>query len=418
MIEISFTDVLLIATGALAVAVVAVSRLIRTLPVSEALVAVLVGVALGPQLTGALDVEPLTDEWKHLHEASRLLLALSVMAVALRYPSAAVRRQWRPVALLLLVVMPLMAVTTAVLSVVIVGVGLGTALLLGAALAPTDPVLASNVVTGRPAEQTLPGRDREVLSLESGANDGLAFPLVVAALAVAGSLRAPAAAIEAVYAVGGAIALGGVAGWLGARALAYAESHRQAEQTPTLLFTVFLALGVLGACGLLRLDGVLAAFVAGIAFNLAGRGDERAREAGLNESVNRLAALPFFVYLGAVLPWREWAALGWPAVWLAVGVLLLRRLPWLLLLSRPLRLHRADAAYLGWFGPLGVSAVFYLTLVAERGSATPELLAAGSLVVAASVVAHGTTASPGVVLYRRVVVDAEHDDRSERQTAD
>jgi NhaP-type Na+/H+ or K+/H+ antiporter len=401
VVEISFIDVLLVATGALAVVVVALSRLIRSLPVSEPLVALLVGVVLGPQVLVALDVPPLTQEWKHLHEVSRLLLALSVVAVALRYPSEAVRRQWRPVALLLLVVMPLMGVTTAALSAAVLGAGLGAAVLLGAALAPTDPVLASSVVTGRPAEETLPDRDREVLSLESGANDGLAFPLVLAALAVAAPLTAGAATAEAAYAVAGAIALGGAFGWLAARALAFAEKHREAERTPTLLFTAFLALAVLGASGLLRLDGVLAAFAAGIAYNLAGEGDERARDAGLNESVNRMAALPLFVYLGAVLPWGEWAALGWRGIALAVAVLLLRRLPWLLLLARPLRLGRADAAYLGWFGPIGVSAVFYLTLVAERGAATPELLAAGSLIVTASLVAHGTTSSPGVAVYRR-----------------
>ena len=401
MVHISFVDVLLVATGTLAVVVVALSQLIRSLPLSEPLVALLVGAVLGPHVLGALDVAPLTQEWTHLHEASRLLLALSVMAVALRYPSGSVRRRWRPVALLLLVVLPLMALTTAALSTVLLGVGVGAAALLGAALAPTDPVLASSVVTGRRAEDALPERDREVLSLESGANDGLAFPLVIAALALAAPLRAGPAAAEAVYAVVGAVVLGGALGWIGARALAYAESRREAERTPTLLFTVFLALAVLGASGLFRLDGVLAAFVAGVAFNLAGQGDERAREAGLNESVNRLAALPLFVYLGAVLPWREWMALGWSGVALAFAVLLLRRLPWLLLLARPLRLAPADATYLGWFGPIGVSAVFYLTLLAERGAATSEVLAAGSLVVAASLVAHGTTSSPGVTLYRR-----------------
>ncbi len=123
VVEISFVDVLLVATGALAVVVVALSRLIRSLPVSEPLVALLVDVVLGPSVTGALDVPPLTEESQHLHEASRLLLALSVMAVALRYPSEAVLRRWRPVALLLLVVMPLMAVTTAALSAAVLGVG-------------------------------------------------------------------------------------------------------------------------------------------------------------------------------------------------------------------------------------------------------------------------------------------------------
>jgi len=66
-----------------------------------------------------------------------------------------------------------------------------------------------------------------------------------------------------------------------------------------------------------------------------------------------------------------------------------------------MRRERTDARRGCWFGPIGVSAVFYLTLVAERGAATPELLAAGSLIVTASLVAHGTTSSLGVTLYRR-----------------
>ena len=302
----------------------------------------------------------------------------------------------------MIVVMPLMALATAALATAVLGLGLGAALLLGAALAPTDPVLASSVVTGQPAETTLPERDRVVLSAESGANDGLALPLVLAALAVAAPATASAASAEASYAVVGAVAVGAASGWLGARALAWAESHHEAERTPTLLFTALLALGVLGASGLLGLDGVLAAFVAGIAFNLASSGDEPARDAGIDESVNRVLALPLFLYLGAVLPWQDWAALGWQGVALALAVLLLRRLPLLLLLARPLRFGLPDAVYLGWFGPIGVSSVFYLTLIAERGAAAPGLLAAGTLVVVTSVVVHGTTAAPGVALYRRV----------------
>jgi NhaP-type Na+/H+ or K+/H+ antiporter len=72
------------------------------------------------------------------------------------------------------------------------------------------------------------------------------------------------------------------------------------------------------------------------------------------------------------------------------------------LLRRPLGLDRADAAFLGWFGPIGVSALFYLALEAERLDLDPVVLAAGSLVVAASTVVHGTTSTPGRVLYRTV----------------
>ena len=77
--------------------------------------------------------------------------------------------------------------------------------------------------------------------------------------------------------------------------------------------------------------------------------------------------------------------------------------PLVLLLRRPLRLAWRDAVFLGWFGPIGVSAVFYLTLLAERlpaADATP-VLAAGTAVVAASTVVHGVTSSPGRRLYAR-----------------
>ena len=71
-----------------------------------------------------------------------------------------------------------------------------------------------------------------------------------------------------------------------------------------------------------------------------------------------------------------------------------------------------DAVHLGWFGPIGVSALFYLAMEAERLGAEPTVLAAGTLVVAASTVLHGVTAAPGRVLYRRAAEGQEAGDRS------
>jgi NhaP-type Na+/H+ or K+/H+ antiporter len=169
-----------------------------------------------------------------------------------------------------------------------------------------------------------------------------------------------------------------------------------------LLFTVLLALLVLGLSGVLHLDGVLTAFVAGLAFNLTSTGGERTAEVEIDEAVNRFAVLPVFVLLGASIPWTVWQQLGWPAVTLAVAVLLLRRVPVLLLLKRPLHLGWADALYLGWFGPVGVSAVFYLTLEAKELGLSHEVMGAGSMIVVASTVVHGLTSAPGRVLYRRL----------------
>lgn len=394
-------DLLLLAGGLLAIGVAAMSTRLRRLPLSEPLLGLAVGIVLGPELTGVLDVAPLTEDSTWTHTATRLLLAISVMSIALRYPFGRARSRWREVLLLLAVAMPAMALVTAGLSAALLGVGLGAAALLGAALCPTDPVLASNVVTGTPAEEDLPARDRQILSLESGANDGLALPLVLAAIAVAGPVTGGDAALESLWQVAGAVVVGVAFGWLAGRALRYGEEHGATDPGPLALFTAVLAFAVLGLSGLIHVDGVLAVFVCGLAFNLVATGSERTTDVPIDEAVNRFLVLPLFIAVGAALPWGAWADLGWRGPALAVAVLLLRRLPVLLLLRRPLRLGWADAVHLGWFGPIGVSALFYLSVEAEHLVAGTTVLAAGTLVVAASTVVHGVTAAPGRVLYRK-----------------
>lgn len=398
--------VLLTAVAALGLLVAALSARLRLLPVSEPLLALVAGIALGPELLGVVELPPLTQEHALVHEMSLLLLAVSVMAIALRYPIRDVRRRGRDVLLLLLVVMPLMAVTTAGLAWWVLSVPVTAALLVGAALCPTDPVLASSVVTGDPAEKALPSRTRQLLSLESGANDGLALPLVVVALALATPLGAGEATVEVVREVLGAVALGAALGWIAARAVCTGEKHGATSPAPVVVFTLVLALGVLGAAKWAGVSGIIAVFVAGLLFNAGSTGQERAGAVPVDEAVNRFLVLPVFVVLGAVLPWSDWRALGWAGPALVVGVLLLRRPPWLLALARPLRLPVPDAAFLGWFGPIGVSAVYYLTDIAERTDIDARLLAAGTLVVAASTVVHGITSTPG----RRLYASATRDD--------
>ncbi|MCZ2860435.1 cation:proton antiporter domain-containing protein [Blastococcus sp. VKM Ac-2987] len=411
-------DVLLTAAGALALVAAAWSERIRRLPVSEPLLALGIGVVLGPAVLGVLPLPDLLAEHAWLHTAARLLLAVSVMSVALRYPFHVARARWRPVLLLLAVVMPAMAVVTAGLAALTLGVGLGVAALIGAALTPTDPVLASTVTTGKPAEEDLPGRDRQVLSLESGINDGLALPLVLVALALAGPLTAGEALVESVWDVAGAVLLGLLLGWLGGQALRAGADHGATDPGPELVFTIVLAFATLGAGGLIRVDGVLAVFVCGLAFNAVSTGRERAADVRIDEAVNRFVVLPLFLAFGAILPWAEWRALGWSGLLFAVLVLLLRRPPVVYLLRRPLHLARPDAVYLGWFGPIGVSALFYLTLESERLQLDPVVLVAGTLVVAVSTVVHGLTATPGRVVYRKVAGPAGREEGDDDPAGD
>jgi NhaP-type Na+/H+ or K+/H+ antiporter len=169
--------------GSLAVVLAAMSTNVRDLPLSEPLLALVLGVVVGPEVLGLIQV-PEDQRPRLMTEVARVLLAVSLMGVGLRYPVRQLRGVLSPTALLVTVGMVGMAALTAALMWLVLGVPVALAVLRGACLTPTDPVLASSVVTGKPAEEHLPLRTRQLLSAESGTNDGLALPLVLVGIAL------------------------------------------------------------------------------------------------------------------------------------------------------------------------------------------------------------------------------------------
>jgi sodium/hydrogen antiporter len=104
------------------------------------------------------------------------------------------------------------------------------------------------------------------------------------------------------------------------------------------------------------------------------------------------------------LPWEGWLELGWRGLLLVVAVLLLRRLPTVLALRPllgPLRRRTKDVLFLGWFGPIGAAALYYATF-SFRETGIEEAWVVGSLIICASVVVHGLTATPLTKLYGRL----------------
>lgn len=386
--------------GGLALLLLLGSSRIRPWPVTGPLLALVTGVVVGPIGLDVLVVsDPLRDPL--LLEGSRALLAVSLIGVALRFPLPSIRPHLRPILLLVGIVMPLAAAVTGAAAALLLGLPLALAALLGACLCPTDPVLASDVVTGKRAEEDLPERTRVVLSEESGANDGLALPLVLLALAPVLSGSVGENALTSLYQVLVAVLFGVATGAAVAKALRYVEANGDVEGPSELLLTLVLAITVLGGARVLHSDGVLAVFAAGLAYN-AGVGTRNREEQGmLDEVANRYLVIPFFVVIGAVLPWAEWQALGWGGVGFAAAALLVRRPPIILTLCRLLGLRGRDALFAGWFGPIGVSAVFYVTFSIEEGVRDPRLFAAATLAVAVSTLVHGVTGTPGRRLYVR-----------------
>ncbi|BBL80348.1 sodium:proton antiporter [Rubrobacter xylanophilus] len=399
-------NLMLLIVGGVVLLVGLLSGPIKRSLLSAPLVALLVGVLVGPSVLGLLDPTGWGRQATVLEQAARLTVAISLMGIALRLPSGYPLKSWRSLIVMLGPVMTLMWLASGLLTYFILGLPFWLAMLIGAVLTPTDPVVSSTIVTGKMAEQKLPARLRNLLSGESGANDGLAYPFVF--LAILMLERPPTEALThwltltLLWEVLAAVVLGAILGYGAGRLLQLAKEREIIEEPSYLAYTIALSLLVLGAAKLLGTDGVLAVFAAGIALNMAVDTETETEEENVQEAVNRFFVLPIFVLLGMALPWEQWLELGWKGLVLVVAILLFRRLPAVLALSPLLGPSRGrdDALFLGWFGPIGVAALFYATL-SVREAGTHEAWVVGSLVICASVLVHGVSAAPLTNLYAR-----------------
>ncbi len=283
------------------------------------------------------------------------------------------------------------------------GMGIWLALLVGAALAPTDAALGAAVMT----DPAVPERVRRVLNVESGLNDGIATPVVTVAIAgaaAAGSLQengvGPALADLAI-----GLAVGIVVGLVGGQAMRIARLRGWAGEDFVGPGVLALALAAYAVTLWLDGNGFVAAFVAGIAFgNAAGRG--RAKEVYFVEQTAGLASL---------LTWLLFGAVGLPAVfahadWWVVGYAVLsltviRMLPVALALLGS-GLSARTVAFIGWFGPRGLASVIFALLALEDLPAEAErAVAVIGMTVLLSVFAHGLTAKPLAARYGASVTD-------------
>ena len=402
----SALNITLFMVGAVVLAVGLLSAPIKRSFLSVPLVALLAGVLLGPAVFGVVDPREWGDQTLILEQAARLTVAISLMEIALRLPKGYPFGNWRSLLVLLGPVMVLMFVVSGLLAYAILGVSFWAAMLIGAIVTPTDPVVASSIVQGGVANENLPARLRHLLSGESGSNDGLAYPFVF--LAILMIQEPPGQAVFQwitriiLWEVLGAVVIGALIGYAAGKALEWARRRGEIRDPSFLAYSIALALMALGSTRLVGTDGILAVFAAGIAFNLAISAGTEEREDQIDEAVNRFFVLPIFVLLGLSLPWGEWAALGWKGPVLAALILLLRRPPWVLLFSGRVPGMRGaqDGLFAGWFGPVGVAALYYAAL-SEKLVGLEEAWVVGSLVISASVLVHGVSAAPLTKLYGR-----------------
>ena len=371
---------------------------------SEALICLVVGMVLGQHGIGLLHVDPAADE-SHLafvEQFTRLTLALSVMSAALSLPTDFMKDNWRSLALILVPGTALMWFASAGIAMLWLGLPLMLALLAGAIVTPTDPVLARSIISCRLAESCVPKRTRNIITAESGINDGLALPLVLLPLLLMDNTRDAFSGSFSFLAweVIGALALGWLLGKATGWVFKMGREHDFAETKSLTATTFALAILALAGVSLLGADGILSVFVAGLVLKRAMEEERQESHEHFQDAVDRSLTLPVFILLGLIAPVAAWIDMGWPLLAAALFIVALRRLPLFLLLQalgKPYADYR-EAMFAGWFGPIGVAALFYAAFAARHG-ASELLWPLISLTVVLSVVAYGVTGTPLTKLY-------------------
>lgn len=423
--------------GVLLISMAMGASFLRRLPVSTPMLYLMVGVALGPAGLRLLEADPLAHA-KLLEVMAEIVVLISLFVSGLKLSVPLRDTRWRLPLRLALVAMPLTIALIAAAGIWGLGLSAGAAVLLGAILAPTDPVLASDV-------QVEDGSDRDrlrfALTGEGGLNDGAAFPFVMLGLGLLGLHTLGTAGwrwmlVDLLWAVAGGLALGAALGYLVGKLVLYLRVHHR----EAVGLDQFLALGLIalayGTALLLHAYGFLAVFAAALALrrvghqshdvaalhgaiqaaDTSGGGDAETQVAtdprhaaqymthallGFDEQIERIGEIAMVLVIGAMLSYVPWHHAAW---WFVPLVLLVIRPVGVGLGLLGSQATRSQRSLMAWFGIRGIGSIYYLMFAINHGlePALAETLAGFTVVVvAASIVIHGISVTPLMRRYAR-----------------
>jgi NhaP-type Na+/H+ or K+/H+ antiporter len=303
---------------------------------------------------------------------------------------------------LLGVALPLTIGLGTLLALALPGTNIWLALLVGAALAPTDAALGAGMM----ANPVIPARIRRLINVESGLNDGIATPFVTVAIAGAatgGQVAGHGPAAAAAELVVG-ILVGVAAGSGGGLLMNAARRHGWAAEGFAGSAVLGLAVCAYASAVAVHGNGFIAAFVGGLAFGTTGGRRGEALVPFLEEA-GALVSLLVWLSFGAVALAPAIKILTWQMVLYAILSLTVIRMVPVAVALVGTRLGRPTVALVAWFGPRGLASVVFALLALEElgGPAADHAVAVITITVMLSVVAHGATADPLGTRYARLL---------------
>ncbi|KAK3387685.1 Sodium/hydrogen exchanger family-domain-containing protein [Podospora didyma] len=357
---------------------------------SEALISLLAGVAVSPSAADLIKPLEYAGSVENLNVItlyfSRLVLGVQLVLAGVQLPSRYLKKQWKPLSILLGPIMAAMWLATSLLIWAMVpNLPFLHALAIGSCVTPTDPVLSNVIVKGKFADHNVPKELQKIIIAESGANDGLGYPFLFFALYLikftgdGGATEEGGARMAMAlwfgeswgYTILLSVVYGAVVGWIAKELLHWAEERKFVDRESFLVFAISLALFIVGTCGMIGSDDVLACFIAGNVFTWDDWFRLETIDDSLQPTIDMLLNVSIFMWYGAVCPWSSFLHNDIVPIYrlipLGILVLLFRRLPWVFAVHKfiPQIEEIHQAIFVGFFGPVGVSAIFYLYVALE-----------------------------------------------------
>jgi NhaP-type Na+/H+ or K+/H+ antiporter len=427
--------------GLLLVLMALASTVLKRLPLSTAMLYLLVGLGVSPFGLDLLQVEPA----RHAHVLERMaeiVVLLSLFTAGLKLSPGLRDRRW---ALPVRLALSSMVITVALIAGaawLFLGLPLGACILLGGILAPTDPVLASDVQLHEPGDRD---KLRFALTGEGGLNDGSAFPFVMLGLGLLGLHDLGTAgwrwiAVDVVWATASGLGIG----WFLGLATGRLVLHLRRQHKEAVGLDDFLALGLIalsyGCALLLHGYGFLAVFAAGVSLRRleqresgpdAGQRLQSLQQAmahpdravvetaavdaqhapafmaqavlAFNEHAERIGELAIVITIGALLWAVPWHATEW---WFVALLLLVIRPVAVAVGLAGASVSRNQRWLIGWFGIRGVGSLYYLMYAVNHGldpGLAQRLISLTVAVMVASIVVHGVSVTPLMAAYEKAL---------------
>ncbi|EJW02668.1 hypothetical protein EDEG_02939 [Edhazardia aedis USNM 41457] len=330
-----------------------------------------------------------------MKELSRIVVSLQVVAVGLVLPKSYITKEWKS---LFVILVPLMLATyfiSSIFALYIFKFDIKLALLIGACVTPTDPVLAATIMKGKFAARYIPKHLRNLLTAESGANDGLGSLLLAFSIFIGEKDWKKMAIKTILIDVILSITIGATVGYICRKMQLFCKQKNWIDKESFLVSMISLGIFVTAITTLCHSADILASFVCGIAFSWDHRFLKDIKKSHLLEVIDMLINHVFFILFGFFVSFSSFKV---SYIWYILVVIFIRRLPLFLGCYKvvPQLRNLREALFAGYFGPVGVGAILfayhgYDQIKDKNLRGIDEFLPIVQFVVLGSIILHGAT---------------------------